>query len=150
MDERRVPVSGDGPANGRGAGGSAAAHRYRAAVVGRFRAFRYAFAGIKYALGQPNFRIQLALGILALILAALFRLPLTDWLALILVSLAVLTLEMLNTVIEAVVDLVSPEYHPLAKTAKDVAAGAVLLGAIASVIVGAFIFVPQLWHLLAR
>ncbi len=101
-------------------------------------------------MGQPNFRIQLALGILALILAALFRLPLTDWLALILVSLAVLTLEMLNTVIEAVVDLVSPEYHPLAKTAKDVAAGAVLLGAIASVIVGAFIFVPQLWHLLAR
>lgn len=101
-------------------------------------------------MGQPNFRIQLALGILALILAALFRLPLTDWLALILVSLAVLTLEMLNTVIEAVVDLVSPEYHPLAKTAKDVAAGAVLLGAIASVIVGAFIFVPQFWHLLAR
>lgn len=150
MDEGRVPVSGDGPADGRGAGGSTAAHRYRAAVAGRFRAFRYAFAGIKYAFGQPNFRIQLSLGVIALVLAALFRLPRTDWLALILVSLAVLTLEMLNTVIEAVVDLASPEYQPLAKTAKDVAAGAVLLGAIASVIVGVFIFVPPLWHLLAH
>lgn len=119
-------------------------------MAGRFRAFRYAFAGIRYAFGQPNFRIQLSLGIIALILAALFRLPLSEWLALILVSLAVLTLEMLNTVIESVVDLVSPDYHPLAKTAKDVAAGAVLLGAIASLIVGVFIFVPHVWHLLGR
>jgi diacylglycerol kinase len=150
LDERRVPIGGDGPVDGRGAGGSGAAHRYRAAVVGRFRAFRYAFAGIKYAFGQPNFRIQLTLGVVALLLAALFRLPLTDWLALILVSLAVLTLEMLNTVIEAVVDLISPDYHPLAKTAKDVAAGAVLLGAIASVIVGVFIFVPRIWQLLGH
>ncbi len=150
MGERRVSVSGNGPPDGRGAGGSAAAHRYRAAVVGRFRAFRYAFAGIRYAFGQPNFRIQLSLSVIALILAALFRLRLAEWLALILVSLAVLTLEMLNTVIEAIVDLVSPEYHPLAKTAKDVAAGAVLLGAIASVIVGAFIFVPHIWHLIAH
>lgn len=88
----------------------------------------------------------MVLGGVALILAAVFRLRLGDWLALILVSLAVLTLEMLNTVIEALVDLASPEYHPLAKTAKDVAAGAVLLGAVASVIVGASIFVPHIWH----
>jgi diacylglycerol kinase len=56
-------------------------------------------------------------------------------------------MEMLNTVIEAVVDLASPEYHPLAQRAKDLAAGAVLMAAFASVIVGVYVFVPRLIHL---
>lgn len=101
-------------------------------------------------LGQPNFRIQLALGALALALAGLLRVSPGEWLALILVSLAVLLMEMLNTVIEAVVDLASPDYHPLAKVAKDVAAGAVLIAALASLVVGAYIFVPRLLDLIGR
>jgi len=59
----------------------------------------------------------------------------------------VLILEMLNTVIELCVDLASPEYHPLAKRAKDAAAGAVLLSAILSIVVALFIFGPHLWAL---
>jgi diacylglycerol kinase len=114
----------------------------------RARAFRHAFDGIAYALRQPNFRIQLGAALIALAVAAALRVSPGEWLAIILVSLAVLTMEMLNTVVEAVVDLASPELHPLARVAKDVAAGAVLLSALASVVVGVYVFVPHLVRLL--
>jgi diacylglycerol kinase len=55
--------------------------------------------------------------------------------------------EMFNTVFELLIDLASPEYNPLAKIAKDVAAGAVLLSAILSIVIGLFVFVPHLWDL---
>lgn len=113
----------------------------------RGRSFRYAFAGIRHALGEPNFRVQLGAAVAALILAALLHVRPGEWLALILVSLAVLLMEMLNTVVEVLVDLASPEYHPHAKVAKDVAAGAVLVAALGSVIVGAYVFIPRLIHL---
>lgn len=117
---------------------------YRAALAARLTSFRYAFAGIRYVLGEPNFRVQLSIFAIALILAAVVRVHPGEWLAIVLVGLAVLLMEMLNTVIEALVDLAAPEYHPLAKTAKDVAAGAVLLSAFASVIVAVYIFIPRL------
>lgn len=120
------------------------AHGYKAALAGRVASFRYAFAGLRYVLGEPNFRIQLGLFALALIAAALFRVTPGELLAILLVGLAVLLMEMLNSVIEALVDLATPEYHPLARTAKDVAAGAVLLSAIAAVIVAIYIFLPRL------
>jgi diacylglycerol kinase len=126
----------DGPRRG--------ARGYRAAISSRVASFRYAFAGLRYVLGEPNFRIQLGLFALALIAAGLFRVRPGEWLAIVLVGLAVLLMEMLNTVIESLVDLAAPSYHPLARTAKDVAAGAVLLSAIAAVIVGIYIFVPRL------
>jgi undecaprenol kinase len=113
-------------------------------VAGRVASFRYAFAGLRHVLGEPNFRIQLGLFALALIAAGLFRVSPGEWLAIVLVGLAVLLMEMLNTVIESLVDLAAPDYHPLARTAKDVAAGAVLLSAIASVIVAIYIFLPRL------
>jgi Prokaryotic diacylglycerol kinase len=62
----------------------------------------------------------------------------------------VFTAEMFNTVFELCIDLASPEYHSLAKTAKDVAAGAVLLSAILAVVIGLFVFVPHLWMLFLR
>jgi diacylglycerol kinase (ATP) len=68
-----------------------------------------------------------------------------EWLALILTIALVLAAEGVNTAVEATVDLASPGYHPLARTAKDVAAGTVLLTAVAAVLVGAVIFVPRLW-----
>lgn len=114
----------------------------------RIQSFRYAFAGIRYTLGQPNFRIQLALALLALIAAALLRVSPGEWLAVILVSLAVLLMEMVNTAIEAAVDLASPEYHPAARVAKDVAAGAVATASLAAVIVAVYIFVPRLLRVL--
>jgi diacylglycerol kinase (ATP) len=77
-----------------------------------------------------------------------FNINRTEWA---LVALAVGTVwsaELANTAIEALTDLVSPEYHPLAGKAKDVAAGAVLLAAFAALVVGALIFAPRLWALL--
>jgi hypothetical protein len=71
------------------------------------------------------------------------------WLALALTITLVLAAEGVNTAVEAVVDLVTPGFHPLAKIAKDVAAGTVLLTAIGAVVVGVIIFLPRLWTLAA-
>ena len=112
-------------------------------------AFRYAFAGIRYLLWtQRNAKIHIALGLTAVALGLLLRIERGEWLALVLTIALVLVAEGVNTAVEAVVDLASPGYHPLAKTAKDVAAGTVLLAAIASVIVGAIVFLPRLLALL--
>ena len=111
-------------------------------------AFRYAFAGIRYLLWtQRNAKIHIALGLAAVALG-LLRIERGEWLALVLTIALVLVAEGVNTAVEAVVDLASPGYHPLAKTAKDVAAGTVLLAAIASVIVGLIVFLPRLLALL--
>lgn len=118
------------------------------ALARRVRSFGHAFGGIGIMFGEPSFRIQLGAGVIVLIAAAVFRVSAAEWLALILVSLAVLVMEMLNTVVEAVVDLASPGYSPLARRAKDVAAGAVLVTALGSVIVGVYIFGPRILHLL--
>jgi len=115
---------------------------------GRIRAFRYAFSGLRLGATEPNFRIQLTIGIAALILAGILRVGSDDWLAIIVVSVVVLVTEMVNTAIEAVVDLASPEYSATAKIAKDVAAGAVLLASIGAVVVGLYAFVPPLARVL--
>ncbi len=69
-----------------------------------------------------------------------------EWVAVALSVGAVWGAELLNTAVEAVVDLVSPEYHPLAGRAKDVAAGAVLVVALAALVVGLLVFGPYLLH----
>lgn len=98
------------------------------------RSFRFAYAGLRLAwTSQPNFRIEVVIGLLALVLS--FWLG-SGTVAVLLCAALVLTLEMLNSAIEAVVDLASPDLHPLAKTAKDLAAGAVLVSAGISVLVG--------------
>jgi diacylglycerol kinase (ATP) len=71
-----------------------------------------------------------------------------EWLALVLTITLVLAAEGVNTAVEAAVDVATSQYHPLARVAKDVAAGTVLICAIASVIVGCIIFIPHLWELL--
>jgi diacylglycerol kinase len=113
--------------------------------------FRYAFAGIRYLLWtQRNAKIHTALGLAAVALGFLLRIERDEWLVLVLTIALVLAAEGVNTAIEAVVDLASPAYHPLAKIAKDVAAGTVLLIAIASVIVGLILFLPRLLSLFAK
>ncbi len=109
------------------------------------RSFRYAFAGLGYVVRtQRNFRIHLAAGTLAAILGLVVGLSTPEWAVLATLITLVLAAEMTNTVVEALVDLASPAYHPLAKVAKDVAAGAVLLTAIGAIVVGLFLFVPHL------
>ena len=107
--------------------------------------FRHATVGLGllFATGR-NARIQGVAGLAAIVLAALLGISRAEWAILLLTIAAVLALEAVNSAIEATVDLVTLEYHPLAKRAKDLAAGAVWLMALASVAVGALLFLPRL------
>lgn len=108
--------------------------------------FRFAFAGLWYALRtQRNTRIHLIIAAGAIALGVWLGLPSTQWAVLALTIGFVLVSEMLNTVAETLVDLISPSHHPLAKVVKDVTAGAVLLTAIISVVVGLVVLGPPLW-----
>jgi diacylglycerol kinase len=108
--------------------------------------FRYAFAGLWYVLRtQQNARIHLLITVGVIALGAWLEVSLTQWAVLALTIGLVLAAEMLNTVAERLVDLISPDYHPLAGTVKDVTAGAVLLSAITAIIVGLLILGPPLW-----
>ncbi|HEX4203939.1 MAG TPA: diacylglycerol kinase family protein [Ktedonobacteraceae bacterium] len=113
--------------------------------------FGYAFAGLWYALRtQRNVRVHVAIAIIVILLAIFLRLSAVEFAILFVAITGVFTAEMFNTVIELCVNLASPEYHPLAKIAKDVAAGAVLLSAMLSIIIGVCVFLPHLWPLLSR
>jgi len=112
-------------------------------------AFRYAFRGIGHLVHtQRNFQIHLLIGAIAVSLGVVLRIDRWEWLVLTLTIGLVLAAEGFNTAVEAVVDLVTREHHPLARIAKDVAAGTVLLCAITSVVVGVLLFGPRLWKLL--
>jgi diacylglycerol kinase len=74
------------------------------------------------------------------------RLPVQDWAVLLLTIALVWTAEFINTALEAVVDLASPQQHPLAKVGKDVGAAAVLIAALTSILVGLLILGPPLWE----
>jgi diacylglycerol kinase (ATP) len=116
-----------------------------------FKSFRYAFHGVWYFLRtQRNAQIHTLVAACALALAAVLGLARWEWLALVLIITLVLAAEAVNTAIEAAVDVATSSYDPLARVAKDVAAGAVLLCAIAAVIVGCLIFLPHLWPLLQK
>lgn len=109
--------------------------------------FQFAWAGIVYAFQtQRNFRIHVIVGSLALTLGIWLHLSPAEIAVLSLTVAAVLTMELLNTAIESVVDLtVKQSYHELAKIAKDCAAGAVLISAIGSVGVASSLILPKLW-----
>ena len=110
--------------------------------------FRYAAQGLVYAFAsQRNFRLQLALGSLALILGLWLHLSVLELGVLVLTVAAVLVLELLNTATEAAVDLaVGRRFHPLARVAKDCAAAAVLVAAMASMLIALLLLSPPLWQ----
>ena len=108
--------------------------------------FRYAFQGLWYTLRtQPNAWIHAMATVFVVILASWLNVSRTDWALLVIVITLVWAAELSNTALEALVDLASPGPHPLAKTAKDIAASVVLLTAICAVIVGLIILGPPLW-----
>lgn len=109
------------------------------------KSFGYAFQGIKTAFkNEPNLRIHTFFAIAALLMGAYLRLSKIEWLILAFTIFWVISLELLNTVLEAVVDLVSPEIKGAAKIAKDVSAACVLCAAILSIIVGVVLFLPKI------
>jgi diacylglycerol kinase len=110
------------------------------------RSFGFAFAGLWYLLRtQRNARIHVVVGAIATALGLWLRITRVEWAVIVFTIALVLILEGLNTAVECAIDLASPEIHPLAKAAKDLAAGMVLIAAIASVSVGLLIFGPPLW-----
>jgi diacylglycerol kinase (ATP) len=113
------------------------------------RSFGYAFEGIAYTVrSQRNARVHLLIGMLVVLAAVYFRVSATEWAVLALTLGVVFSAEMINTVAELSVDLLTQRRHPLAKVAKDVSAGSVLVTALAAVGVGIAIFGPRLWALL--
>jgi diacylglycerol kinase len=111
----------------------------------RIESLGYALAGWLYMLRyQKNTRIMSVASLVIMLLALWLQVSLQDWAILIVTITFVWMAEFLNAAVEAVVNLVTQEFHPMAKVAKDVAAAAVLLGAVASVLVGLLILGPPL------
>jgi diacylglycerol kinase len=94
---------------------------------------------------QRNARVELAIGLAACAVGGWVGISRVEWSVIVFTIALVLILEGLNTAVEAAIDLASPKYHPLAKAAKDLAAGMVLIASIASVGVGILILGPPLW-----
>ncbi|HEY9761291.1 MAG TPA: diacylglycerol kinase family protein [Trichocoleus sp.] len=115
-----------------------------------FVSFKYAWQGVTYAFRtQRNFRIHVSVGTLAVSLALWLRLSPVEIAIISLTCGAVLTMELINTALESIVDLtVQQTYHELAKIAKDCAAAAVLISALIAVFVAACLLLPPLWILL--
>ena len=109
-----------------------------------FQSFKYAFSGLKYGfINTKNLHIDLLFIIAVIVCGFIFNISLIEWVIVVLCISLVVSLELINTAIEEVVNLASPDVHPLAKASKDVAAGAVLFSAIMTAIVGIIIFLPK-------
>ncbi|SHI32704.1 diacylglycerol kinase family protein [Desulfofundulus thermosubterraneus] len=113
---------------------------------GSFRkSLGYALAGLAYTLRtQPNMRFHFGAALVVVAVALLLGVGVRDLLIILFAIALVVIAEMFNTAVETVVDLYTAKYHPLARVAKDVAAGAVLLAALNSVVVGLLVFYPYL------
>jgi len=111
--------------------------------------FKYPISGLKYAYkNEQNLAIDVLIMCVVIVAGIIFKISVAEWAILTITIGLVLSLELINTSIEALVDLVTEEYHPLAKVAKDTSAAAVLVLAIVSVIEGLIIFLPKLINLL--
>ncbi len=111
--------------------------------------FKYAGIGIVQAyIGEQNLKIHTAIAILVIIAGFIFKISYLEWISCLILIGLVLMAEFFNTAIEYVVDLASPEIHPLAKAAKDTASAGVLMMAIISAIIGLIIFIPHIIKML--
>ena len=110
-----------------------------------YKSFGYAFSGIFTCIKKErNIKIHIAVSICVVIAGILLHISLMEWIACLILFGLIMALELVNTAIEATVDLVTEERKPLAKIAKDTAAGAVLIAAIFAAIIGLLIFVPKI------
>jgi len=121
----------------------------RFSLLARLGSFRFATRGIRsMLLSQHNAWIHATFTIAVVIAGFTFRLERLEWCAVVIAMMAVWTAEALNTALEFLCDVASPEFHPLVEKSKDVAAGSVLLATVGAVIVGILIFWPHLMAML--
>ena len=112
-------------------------------LAGRIRSFGYAFRGVWTMLrSQRNAWIHALATVVVLAAGLALGISVNDWKWLVLAMVSVWGAEALNTALEFLADAAKPEFHPLVKQAKDVAAGAVLIAAIGAAAIGALIFIP--------
>jgi diacylglycerol kinase len=110
------------------------------------KSFRHAIEGLRYVLScERNFRIHIVAAVLVVALSAWLRISLVEWALMIAAIALVFAGEMLNTVVELTIDLITQERNDLAKYAKDVAAGAILVAAMAAAVMGLLVLGPPLW-----
>ena len=116
----------------------------RFTIKKRARSFGHAFAGVGYVFRtQHNAWIHAAITLAVIVLALWLGVSFTEWAILVLAMMVVWVAEFVNTAVESAIDLAGPEFQPLAKVAKDVAAGAVLVAAVGAVAVGLLILGPN-------
>lgn len=118
---------------------------WREAVGGRIASFGHALSGLAFVVrNEPNARLHLAATVVVVALGALLRISAADWRWLALAIAIVWLAEVLNTAIEHLCDVVSPDHKPAVRLAKDVASGAVLIAALAAAVLGLMVFLPYL------
>lgn len=114
-----------------------------------YRSFGYAFQGIFTCVRKErNMKIHCVAAVFVVIAGVILKISAIEWCICLALFGLVMALEHVNTAVEAVVDMVTEEYHPLAKVAKDTAAGAVLIAAIMAAIAGCIIFLPKIAQIL--
>lgn len=104
------------------------------------KSFTYAIKGIQLSLKDRNKKVLIACAFITIILGFVFKITITEWSIILICIGVVLSLEMVNTAIERLVDLVEPNHHPKAGAIKDISAGAVLVFSIISAVIGVMIF----------
>jgi undecaprenol kinase len=110
-----------------------------------WKSFSHAIAGLASAVRtERNIRIHLFAAVVAILLSFFFSISSVEWVCIILAIGGTISMELMNTAMERVVDLVTQDFHPLAKQAKDIAAAAVFVFSIVSAIIGLFIFLPKI------
>lgn len=114
-----------------------------------YKSVGFAWEGIFSCVkNERNIKIHIFMMFMVIIFGIGLKIEQWQWIICLILFGIVIALELVNTAIEAVVDLCSPDFHPLAKYAKDVAAGAVLVMSIFSALIGLIIFIPKIWIVL--
>ena len=118
--------------------------------IDRFiNSWKYSIDGLKYAYThEQSLLLHITLSVIALIMGIYFNITATQWIFLVIVLSLLMVTELLNTAIEATVDLVTEEYHPMAKVAKDCGSAAALVGTLLASVVGAYVFLPHIIKLI--
>ncbi|WP_165044485.1 diacylglycerol kinase family protein [Dysgonomonas sp. ZJ709] len=123
----------------------------RFSVRKRLRSFRYAFDGLRILFREEhNARIHLVVSICVILMGVVFNISVAEWLAICILIGLVFSLEIINSAIENLCDYISPQRHDIIKKVKDMAAAAVLVATIMSVVCGLIIFVPKLYNLICQ